>query len=102
LGAKIGITSLLHTWGSTMTHPQVHMIVTGGGISPDGSRWINAGPAATVRVESPVMGPASETHHMGRRTITQAESTGSLPLYPQQRNRVAGSWANGAVCQELP
>jgi hypothetical protein len=41
LGARIGITSVLHTWGSAMTHhPHVHMIVPGGGISLDGSRWI--------------------------------------------------------------
>lgn len=42
LGAKIGITSVLHTWGSAMTHhPHVHMIVPGGGISLDGSRWVS-------------------------------------------------------------
>ena len=41
LGARIAITSVLHTWGSAMTHhPHVHMIVPGGGLSPDGSRWI--------------------------------------------------------------
>ena len=41
LGAKIGFTSVLHTWASAMTHhPHVHMIVPGGGISVDGSRWI--------------------------------------------------------------
>ncbi len=41
LGARIAITSVLHTWGSAMTHhPHVHMIVPGGGISSDGSRWI--------------------------------------------------------------
>jgi Putative transposase len=45
LGAKIGITSVLHTWGSAMTHhPHVHMIVTGGGISPDGSQWVASRP----------------------------------------------------------
>jgi hypothetical protein len=38
LGAKIGITAVLHAWGSAMTHhPHVHMIVPGGGISTDGS-----------------------------------------------------------------
>ena len=43
LGAKIGITSVLHTWGSAMTHhPHVHMIVPGGGISPDGSKWVSS------------------------------------------------------------
>jgi len=41
LGAKIGITSVLHTWGSAMTHhPHMHMIVPGGGLSPNGSAWV--------------------------------------------------------------
>ena len=45
LGAKIGITSVLHTWGSAMTHhPHVHMIVPGGGVSPDGSKWVSCRP----------------------------------------------------------
>ncbi len=45
LGARIGITSVLHTWGSAMTHhPHVHMIVPGGGISLDGSRWVSCKP----------------------------------------------------------
>jgi hypothetical protein len=42
LGARIGITSVLHTWGSAMTHhPHVHMIVPGGGISLDDKRWVS-------------------------------------------------------------
>jgi hypothetical protein len=42
LGAKIGITSVLHTWGSAMPHhPHVHMIVPGGGLSADGSQWVS-------------------------------------------------------------
>ena len=45
LGARIGITAVLHTWGSAMTHhPHVHMIVPGGGISLDGSRWLACRP----------------------------------------------------------
>src|SRR5690349_7356047 len=45
LGARIGITSVLHTWGSAMTHhPHVHMILPGGGISPDGQRWVSCRP----------------------------------------------------------
>jgi hypothetical protein len=41
LGARIGITSVLHTWGSALTHhPQIHMILPGGGISIDGTRWV--------------------------------------------------------------
>jgi len=45
LGARIGITSVLHSWGSAMTHhPHVHMIVPGGGISLDGTRWVSCKP----------------------------------------------------------
>ena len=45
LGARIGILSVLHTWGSAMTHhPHVHMIVPGGGFSLDGKRWVSCRP----------------------------------------------------------
>jgi hypothetical protein len=45
LGARIGITAVLHSWGSAMTHhPHVHMIVPGGGIALDGSRWVACKP----------------------------------------------------------
>jgi hypothetical protein len=45
LGAHIGFTSVLHTWGSALTHhPHVHMIVPGGGISLDGERWVSCRP----------------------------------------------------------
>jgi len=45
LGASIGATLVLHTWGSALTHhPHVHGIVPGGGLAPDGSRWIACRP----------------------------------------------------------
>ena len=51
LGARIGITAVLHTWGSAMTHhPHVHMIVPGGGFSLDGARWITSRPAFLLPV----------------------------------------------------
>jgi len=51
LGARIGITAVLHTWGSALTHhPHIHMIVPGGGLSPDGERWISARPAFLLPV----------------------------------------------------
>lgn len=51
LGARIGITAVLHTWGSAMTHhPHVHMIVPGGGIALDGTRWIASRPAFLLPV----------------------------------------------------
>jgi hypothetical protein len=51
LGARIGITAVLHTWGSALTHhPHVHMIVPGGGIALDGERWISSRPAFLLPV----------------------------------------------------
>lgn len=51
LGARIGITAVLHTWGSALTHhPHVHLIVPGGGIALDGSRWISSRPAFLLPV----------------------------------------------------
>jgi hypothetical protein len=45
LGAQIGLTLVLHTWGSALTHhPHVHGIVPGGGLSPDGEHWIACKP----------------------------------------------------------
>ena len=51
LGARVGLTAVLHTWGSALTHhPHVHVIVPGGGLSPDGSRWIAPDAAAPAVV----------------------------------------------------
>ena len=45
LGARIGVTSVLHTWGSALTHhPHVHIIVPGGGLSVDGKSWVSCRP----------------------------------------------------------
>lgn len=45
LGAQIGVTLVLHTWGSALTHhPHVHGIVPGGGLSTDGERWVACKP----------------------------------------------------------
>jgi rubrerythrin len=45
LGAHIGVTLVLHTWGSALTHhPHVHGIVPGGGLAPDGARWVACKP----------------------------------------------------------
>ena len=55
LGAEVGVTLVLHTWGSALTHhPHVHGIVPGGGLSPDGKRWVSCKPGffLSVRVLS--------------------------------------------------
>ncbi len=52
LGARIGFMSVLHTWGSALTHhPHVHMIVPGGGITADGSRWVSCRPNFLLSVK---------------------------------------------------
>jgi len=52
LGARVGMTAVLHTWGSALTHhPHIHMIVPGGGLSPDGSRWIACKPGFFLPVQ---------------------------------------------------
>ncbi len=51
LGARIGLTAVLHTWGSALTHhPHVHMIVPGGGIALDGQRWLSCRPGFLLPV----------------------------------------------------
>jgi len=51
LGARIGMTSVLHTWGSALTHhPHIHMIVPGGGLSSDGTGWIASKPGFFLHV----------------------------------------------------
>src|SRR5712691_11849416 len=74
LGARIGITAVLHTWGSAMTHhPHVHMIVPAGGISLDDTRWVSCRPGffLPVRVLSRLfrrlfLGKLRAAHQAGR------------------------------------
>jgi hypothetical protein len=74
LGARVGATAVLHTWGSAMTHhPHVHMIVPGGGVSLDGTRWISCRPGflLPVRVLSRLfrrlfLAGMAEAHAAGR------------------------------------
>jgi predicted RNA-binding Zn-ribbon protein involved in translation (DUF1610 family) len=74
LGARIGTTLVLHTWGSAMTHhPHVHGIVPGGGLSLDGQRWVACRPGffLPVRVLSRLfrrlfLEKLSEAHRAGK------------------------------------
>jgi hypothetical protein len=55
LSARIGLPAVLQTWGSALTHhPHAHVIVPGGGLTPDGQRWIACRPGffLSVRVLS--------------------------------------------------
>ena len=74
LGAQIGATLVLHTWGSALTHhPHVHGIVPGGGLSPEGERWIGCKPGffLSVRVLSRLfrrrfLEELSKAHRLGQ------------------------------------
>lgn len=74
LGARIGATLVLHTWGSALTHhPHVHGIVPGGGLSFDGERWISCTPGffLSVRVLSRLfrrrfLEELEKAHHLGQ------------------------------------
>ncbi len=53
LGVELGITSVLHTWGQRLNfHPHVHCVVTGGGLSVEGERWIAARPGYLLPVRA--------------------------------------------------
>jgi len=78
LGARIGFTAVLHTWGSAMTHhPHLHCIVPGGGFSPDGRRWIACRPGffLPVRVLSRLFRRLVLAH------LTAAHGAGQLAFF---------------------
>jgi hypothetical protein len=80
LGARIGVLSVLHTWGSALTHhPHVHMIVPGGGISLDGERWIACRPGffLPVRVLSRLF------RRLVLEKLTAAHQAGALEFFGQ-------------------
>ena len=78
LGARIGITAVLHTWGSAMIHhPHVHMIVPGGGIALDGARWVACRPGflLPVRVLSKLF------RRLFLNKLTDAHAAGQLRFF---------------------
>jgi len=81
LGAKIGVTLVLHTWGSAMTHhPHVHGVVTGGGLSMDGKQWVacKQGFFLHVRVLSRLY------RRLFLEKLTQAYQSGKLQFFAEQ------------------
>jgi hypothetical protein len=71
LGARIGFISVLRTWGSALVHhPHVHMIVPGGGLSRDGSKWIACRPRYFLPVEAGVWKSRPIMHRFWRGSIS--------------------------------
>ena len=82
LGAKIGLTLVLHTWGSAMTHhPHVHGIVPGGGLSADGKRWVSCKPGffLSVRVLSRLF------RRLFLERLVEAYQAGELKFFGEHR-----------------
>ena len=82
LGARIGLTLVLHTWGSTMIHhPHVHGIVPGGGLSIDGKRWIHCRPGffLPVRVLSRLF------RRLFLERLVEAYQAGGLKFFGERR-----------------
>jgi Putative transposase/Transposase zinc-binding domain len=80
LGAEIGFLTILHTWGQNLLHhPHVHCVVPGGGISPDGERWIACRPGffLPVRVLSRLF------RRLFLEQLHQAFHAGQLHFYSQ-------------------
>ena len=81
LGARIGITAVLHTWGSALTHhPHIHMIVPGGGISLDGQRWVSSRPAFLLPVR--VLGSLFRRLFLTR--LLELHTAGKLQFFGKQ------------------
>jgi Putative transposase/Transposase zinc-binding domain len=93
LGARIGLTAVLHTWGSALTHhPHIHVIVPGGGLSPDGARWIVCKPGffLSVRVLSRLfrrlfLKGLEALHEAGRLVFLGEKSAFDTTLAPLRR-----------------
>jgi hypothetical protein len=92
LGARVAITSVLHTWGSAMTHhPHVHMIVPGRGLSADSSKWIACRPdfILAVRVLSRLF------RRLVIEMLLEAHKTGKLVFFGMHQPLAdAGSFVN--------
>ena len=115
LGVKIGFTSVLHTWGSAMAHhPHVHMIVPGGGISLDGTRWIGCRPnyLLPVKVLSRLFRPLmlemlvaargnrrDQAHAMAR--TCGFDDGGFAPLAPRAPGMMIGAHVSGVAKEDL-
>jgi hypothetical protein len=81
LGARIGITTVLHTWGSAMNyHPHIHMVVPGGGISLDGKSWVSSRPAFLLPVH--VLSKLFRRLFLTR--LIELHATGRLQFFGEQ------------------
>jgi hypothetical protein len=83
LGAEIGFLGVLHTWGQNlMHHPHIHFLVPGGGIAPDGKRWIPCRPGFFL----PVQALSSLFRGLFLHYLDQAFTAGELSFFAEYRH----------------
>ena len=99
LGAQIGFTALLHTWSQTLTyHPHLHCIVPGGGLSPDGHRWITSRNNFLVPVK--VLAALFRGKMMAYLSLRQAYETAEL-IFPGRIAPWRERHAFDQLCRDL-
>ena len=88
LGARLGITAVLHTWGSALTHhPHIHCIVPGGGLSLDAERWVACKPGffLPVRVLSRLF------RRLFLEQLSTAHEAGRLQFFGKHQELIDGN-----------
>lgn len=92
-GVQLGVTTVLHTWGQNLLdHYHLHCIVTGGGLSPDGSKWVGSSPHYLF----PVRALAVVFRGQYTAGLQRLHAAGQLHFYGQLQ-----SWAQPQVFQAL-
>jgi hypothetical protein len=82
LGAKLGITAVLHTWGSNLSfHPHIHCILTGGGLTPRQDQWIGSRQNFLV----PVRVMARYFQHRFLKALRCAHENGELRFFGEHK-----------------
>lgn len=80
LRARVGVLTVLHTWGQTLVfHPHIHCVIPGGGFSLDGRRWVHL-PTGTFLLAVKVLSRRFRT--LVKNAIAEAYDDGSLPIPP--------------------
>ena len=104
LGAQVGVTLVLHTWGSALTHhPHVHGIVPGGGLSADGERWVRvpagilpAGARALAAVSSALPRRIRRRAYAGRAAVLRERRGPERSACIRPMARAAAHQSNGS------
>ena len=95
LGAQLGMLGVLHTWSRTLIfHPHIHYLIPGGGLSPDGRRWVPARPKFLLHVKA--LGAHFRTLFKARLQQAHPDLFAQVPAKVWQRHWNVDSRASGS------